>query len=128
MSDPQVLLLLFLSCAQGGADLDELDSTLHKRLNASLSTFSIAQLSLLVSVCGANLVPLGRGSHACLCLSRQVCLCSNMHKGVIVGVSKSCVLQHDVMSLIRCKGWRSVDDVIKMRCDVTDTLQRVAVS
>lgn len=36
---------------QGGAFLDELDTTLHKHLNASLSTFSIAQLSLLVSPC-----------------------------------------------------------------------------
>lgn len=51
MFDPVVLLLLLcVSHVQGGADLDELDSTLHKRLNASLSTFSIAQLSLLVSV------------------------------------------------------------------------------
>lgn len=33
----------------GGAQVDQLDATLHKRLNASLSTFSIAQLSLLVS-------------------------------------------------------------------------------
>jgi hypothetical protein len=32
----------------GGAQVDQLDATLHKRLNASLSTFSIAQLSLLV--------------------------------------------------------------------------------
>lgn len=52
MFDPVVLLLLCVSHVQGGADLDELDSTLHKRLNASLSTFSIAQLSLLVSVRG----------------------------------------------------------------------------
>lgn len=36
-------------CLQRGADEDELDSTLHKRLNASLSTFSVAQLTLLVS-------------------------------------------------------------------------------
>jgi hypothetical protein len=33
----------------GGARTDTLDSTVHKRLNASLSTFSVAQLSLLVS-------------------------------------------------------------------------------
>lgn len=32
----------------GGARTDTLDSTLHKRLNASLSTFSVAQLALLV--------------------------------------------------------------------------------
>jgi hypothetical protein len=44
-----LLLLLLSSVLQGGAQLDELDSTLHKRLNAGLSTFSIAQLSLLVS-------------------------------------------------------------------------------
>jgi hypothetical protein len=34
---------------QDGTIKDDLDSTLHKRLNAGLSTFSIAQLSLLVS-------------------------------------------------------------------------------
>ena len=33
----------------GGARIDDLDSTLHKRLNAGLSTFSVAQLALLVS-------------------------------------------------------------------------------
>jgi hypothetical protein len=34
----------------GGARTDTLDSDVHKRLNASLSTFSIAQLALLVGV------------------------------------------------------------------------------
>lgn len=46
-------LLLFAcitSCHQDAAALGQLNSTLHRHLNASLSTFSIAQLSLLVSV------------------------------------------------------------------------------
>lgn len=42
------LLLLLL---QAGAIEDDLDSLLHKRLNAGLSTFCIAQALLLVSSC-----------------------------------------------------------------------------
>jgi len=38
-----------------GADMDELDNTLHKRLNASLSTFSMAQLALLVRLPGLRI-------------------------------------------------------------------------
>jgi hypothetical protein len=43
----------------GGARLDDLDSTLHKRLNAALSTFSVAQVALLVSCCTKHLPCIG---------------------------------------------------------------------
>jgi len=54
-----------LSTCQGGASIDQLDSTFHKRLNASLSTFSVAQLALLVREKGG----------AALCGVCPVCVC-----------------------------------------------------
>lgn len=49
----------------GGAQTDTLDSDVHKRLNASLSTFSIAQLALLVGVSqlGSGPKPSGAQMH-----------------------------------------------------------------